>query len=60
MIEEMCAAYWRQRRAWSIETALLDKHIARPIRRRDTWKFCGSPRNPILSYLRSSAFIGGH
>ncbi len=28
MIEEMCAAYWRQRRAWSIETALLDKHIA--------------------------------
>jgi hypothetical protein len=28
MIEEMCAAYWRQRRAWSIETALLDKQIA--------------------------------
>src|SRR6204780_4088880 len=28
MIEEMCASYWRQRRAWSIETALLDKHIA--------------------------------
>jgi hypothetical protein len=28
MIEEMCAAYWRQRRAWTIETALLDKHIA--------------------------------
>ena len=28
MIEEMCAAYWRQRRAWSIETALLDKEIA--------------------------------
>src|SRR5580658_4739733 len=28
MIEEMCAAYWRQRRAWAIETALLNKHIA--------------------------------
>jgi hypothetical protein len=28
MIEEMCAAYWRQRRAWSIETALLEKQIA--------------------------------
>jgi hypothetical protein len=28
MIEEMCAAYWRQRRAWSIETELLDKQIA--------------------------------
>src|SRR5580704_15134734 len=28
MIEEMCAAYWRQRRAWAIETALLDKDIA--------------------------------
>src|SRR5580704_6917365 len=28
MIEEMCAAYWRQRRAWSIETALLDNQIA--------------------------------
>ena len=28
MIEEMCAAYWRQRRAWAIETALLDKQIA--------------------------------
>ena len=28
MIEEMCAAYWRQRRAWTIETALLEKHIA--------------------------------
>jgi hypothetical protein len=27
MIEEMCAAYWRQRRAWSIETALLEKQI---------------------------------
>ena len=28
MIEEMCASYWRQRRAWAIETALLDKQIA--------------------------------
>src|SRR6202161_1795974 len=28
MIEEMCAAYWRQRRAWSIETASLDTQIA--------------------------------
>jgi hypothetical protein len=28
MLEEMCAAYWRQRRAWAIETALLDKQIA--------------------------------
>jgi hypothetical protein len=28
MIEEMSAAYWRQRRAWAIETALLDKQIA--------------------------------
>jgi hypothetical protein len=28
MIEEMCAAYWRQRRAWAMETALLDKEIA--------------------------------
>jgi hypothetical protein len=28
MIEEMCAAYWRQRRAWSIETNLLEKQIA--------------------------------
>jgi hypothetical protein len=28
MIEEMCAAYWRQRRAWAIETELLDKQIA--------------------------------
>src|SRR5580704_15321000 len=28
MIEEMCAAYWRQRRAWAIETALLDQQIA--------------------------------
>jgi hypothetical protein len=28
MVEEMCAAYWRQRRAWAIETASLDKQIA--------------------------------
>jgi hypothetical protein len=28
MIEEMCASYWRQRRAWSIETALLNTQIA--------------------------------
>src|ERR1700685_1752645 len=28
MLEEMCAAYWRQRRAWAIETALLNKQIA--------------------------------
>ena len=28
MIEEMCASYWRQRRSWTIETALLDKQIA--------------------------------
>src|ERR1700689_4066232 len=28
MIEEMCASYWRQRRAWAIETALLEKQIA--------------------------------
>src|SRR5580692_5344406 len=28
MIEEMCASYWRQRRAWSIETGMLDKQIA--------------------------------
>jgi hypothetical protein len=28
MIEEMCAAYWRQRRAGAMETALLDKEIA--------------------------------
>jgi hypothetical protein len=28
MIEEMCAVYWRDRRAWAIDTALLDKHIA--------------------------------
>src|ERR1700723_1967880 len=25
MIEEMCAAYWRQRRAWSLETAMFNK-----------------------------------
>src|SRR5580692_12045384 len=28
MIEEMCAAYWRQRRAWSIETGLFDRQMA--------------------------------
>jgi hypothetical protein len=28
MIEEMCASYWRQRRAWAIETASLDNQIA--------------------------------
>jgi hypothetical protein len=28
MIEEMCAAYWRQRRAWAIETGMLDNQIA--------------------------------
>jgi len=30
MIEEMCAARWRQRRAWAIETRLFDTQIARP------------------------------
>jgi hypothetical protein len=25
MIEEMCAAYWRQRRAWSLETAMFNE-----------------------------------
>src|ERR1700683_2102783 len=28
MIEEMCAAYWRQRRAWSLETNMLNKQMA--------------------------------
>jgi hypothetical protein len=28
MIEEMCAAYWRQRRAWSLETGMLNKQMA--------------------------------
>jgi hypothetical protein len=28
MIEEMCTAYWRQRRAWSIETGLFDRQMA--------------------------------
>jgi hypothetical protein len=28
MIEEMCAAYWRQRRAWSLETSLFNKQMA--------------------------------
>jgi hypothetical protein len=28
MIEEMCASYWRQRRAWSLETSLFNKQMA--------------------------------
>ena len=28
MIEEMCAAYWRQRRAWSLETGMFNKQMA--------------------------------
>src|ERR1700678_2582366 len=28
MIEEMCASYWRQRRAWSLETAMFNKQMA--------------------------------
>jgi hypothetical protein len=28
MIEEMCASYWRQRRAWSLETGLFNKQMA--------------------------------
>jgi len=28
MIEEMCASYWRQRRAWSLETVMFNKHMA--------------------------------
>src|ERR1700722_4795458 len=31
MIEEMCAARWRQRRAWAIETRLFETQIARPL-----------------------------
>jgi hypothetical protein len=30
LVEEMCAARWRQRRAWSIETRMFDTRIARP------------------------------
>jgi hypothetical protein len=30
LVEEMCAARWRQRRAWSIETRMFDTQIARP------------------------------
>jgi hypothetical protein len=29
LVEEMCAARWRQRRAWSIETRMFDTQIAR-------------------------------
>jgi hypothetical protein len=29
LVEEMCAARWRQRRAWSIETRMFDNQIAR-------------------------------
>jgi hypothetical protein len=28
MIEEMCASYWRQRRAWSLETSMFNKQMA--------------------------------
>ena len=28
MVEEMCAAYWRQRRAWSLETGMFNKQMA--------------------------------
>jgi hypothetical protein len=28
MIEEMCASYWRQRRAWSLETGMFNKQMA--------------------------------
>ena len=28
MIEEMCASYWRQRRAWSLETGMFNKRMA--------------------------------
>src|ERR1700722_5094045 len=31
MIEEMCAARWRQRRAWAIETRLFETQTARPV-----------------------------
>ena len=30
LVEEMCAARWRQRRAWSIETRMFDTQTARP------------------------------
>jgi hypothetical protein len=30
LVEEMCAARWRQRRAWSIETRVFDNQIAPP------------------------------
>jgi hypothetical protein len=30
LVEEMCAARWRQRRAWSIETRMFDTQIALP------------------------------
>jgi hypothetical protein len=30
LVEEMCAARWRQRRAWSIETRMFENQIARP------------------------------
>jgi hypothetical protein len=30
LVEEMCAARWRQRRAWSIETRMFDTEIDRP------------------------------
>ena len=30
LVEEMCAARWRQRRAWSIETRMFETQIARP------------------------------
>jgi hypothetical protein len=35
MIEEMVASYWRMRRAWAIETRLLDDQIAAQPGRRD-------------------------
>jgi hypothetical protein len=54
MIEEMCAAYWRQRRAWSIETALLEKQIALqlPPATRSAWpppSIIWPPRQPCPS-----------
>jgi hypothetical protein len=30
LVEEMCAARWRQRRAWSMETRMFDNQTARP------------------------------